>query len=65
MQVNASPETLAALAADGTIRCFADVKYQPTPPSRQPAAAFDLAWTLANNFTAALAAHLRRLEPPS
>ncbi len=65
MRLDASPGSLAALTADGTIRCFADVKYQPTPPlrSRKPSVAFDLAWNLANDFASVLAAHLLELEP--
>ncbi|KAK3294296.1 uncharacterized protein B0H64DRAFT_433482 [Chaetomium fimeti] len=37
---------VAALKADGTIRCFADVKYEPGPESRHSSTAFGLARTL-------------------
>ncbi|KAK3939015.1 hypothetical protein QBC46DRAFT_388890 [Diplogelasinospora grovesii] len=58
MQLNVSPVTLAALKADGTIRCLADVKYQPVPASRHSSTAFALARNLAEEFTTALLAQL-------
>jgi hypothetical protein len=58
MQVDVSPVTSAALQEDGTIRCLADVKYQPVPESRHSSTAFALARTLANDFTTALLAQL-------
>ncbi|KAK4153537.1 hypothetical protein C8A00DRAFT_15242 [Chaetomidium leptoderma] len=58
MQLNVSPVTLAALKADGTIRCLADVKYRPVPESRHSSTAFPLARKLADEFTAALVAQL-------
>lgn len=58
MQLNVSPVTLAALEADGTIRCLADVKYQPVPASRHSSTAFALARNLAEEFTTALLGQL-------
>ena len=58
MQVDVSPVTLAALQEDGTVRCLADVKYQPVLESRHSSTAFALARDLANDFTAALLAQL-------
>jgi hypothetical protein len=58
MQLDVSPATSAALKADSTIRCLADVKYQPEPPSRHSSAAFALARDLADEFTTALVVQL-------
>jgi hypothetical protein len=58
MQVNLSPVTSAALKADGTIRCLADVQYQPVPASQHSSTALSLAKELADEFTAALLAQL-------
>lgn len=58
MQLNVSPVTLAALKADGTIRCLADVKYQPEPASRHSSTVFALARNLADEFTTALLGHV-------
>jgi hypothetical protein len=62
MKLNVSPTTSAALKADGTIRCLADVKYQPVPESRHSSTAFALARTLADEFTAAIVAQLGHPE---
>jgi hypothetical protein len=58
MQVDVSPVTSATLQEDGTIRCLADVKYQPVPDSRHSSTAFALAKDLANDITTALLAQL-------
>lgn len=56
MQLTVSPATLAALKADGSIRCLADVKYQAA--SRHSSTAFALGRNLADEFTAALVGQL-------
>lgn len=70
MQLDVSSATSAALKADGTIRCLADVKYQPADASRHSSTAFAMARNLANDFTTALLAQLNQVtathsKPPS
>ncbi|KAK4153870.1 hypothetical protein C8A00DRAFT_33340 [Chaetomidium leptoderma] len=60
MQLSIAPESAAALAADGTIRCLMDVEYQRSESARTASVAFALANDLANEFTAAFLAHLGR-----
>ncbi len=60
MQLSVATESAAALTNDGTIRCFLDIKYPSTAPSRHSSVAIALAKDAVDEITTALLTHLNR-----
>jgi hypothetical protein len=60
MQLNITPESYAALKANGTLRCLFETKY--TLSSRRFSVAIALAHDLVKEFTDALLAHIAQTE---